>query len=112
MTWRAVTDGAVQAFTSAFGSDQDVTYEAIPDAALPAIRRVQGNDIRFVIVKHPLWADSSGREDNMIDATAFELESRLGTPRPPLVVDSFNLRHRPTWVRKRIEDGVVGSSEA
>ena len=103
--WRTRTDLALDAFVYAF-SDPEVQYAIEPGAPLPALRRTSDGCTSFVVVKHPLWSSSSGREGNLPDATVVELENRATAGAPTVVVDSFGLLHRPTWTRRQVEDQI------
>jgi len=104
--WTDRVHQAIEVFVSAFGGHDQVTFEPVSSCALPAMRRSANDDIRFVIVKHPLWENASGREGNLVDAAVVQCEAMGSPPGTPILVDSFNLLHRPTQVRMQIEDSI------
>ena len=112
MGWRDRAQAAVEGFTTTFASEDDIKYEKVEGSDLPSFRRVQNEDVRFVVVKHPLWADRSSRVGNLIDSTIVELESEAAHSGPTIIVDSFTLAHRPTRVRRLIDERIRSSWRA
>ena len=101
--WMGTAQDSARAFVSAFGASSDDEYEEVPGTGLPAIRRTVNDESRYVIVTHPLWLDTSGLVGNVVDEVAVDLESRSDSTAPTIAVDAFNLRHRPTWARRWID---------
>lgn len=100
--WRDASREAVASFVTAFGDDGESRFTSV-DARLPAMIWKRGDRRVGIVVAHPLWASGSSREGNVVDATVVELETDQDVA-TSIVVDSFNIRHRPTWVRRRIEE--------
>ena len=106
MGWLESAAAATEAFVSGFLDDGEILYEFEGGLPLPCLRRTEGEDVRFIVVKHPLWLDRSGLIGNLVDATVVECESRATSVGSTSLVDSFNLAHRPTRARMWIEDSI------
>lgn len=101
--WRVRADESLAAFMSAFGQGDGVEYRLEPGYPLPTMQRInEAGDSAFIIVTHPLWTNGSSREDNIVDAALLELDGRGVSTQDVVFVDSFNLRHRPTWTHRKI----------
>ena len=108
--WLESATAATESFVFAFHEDEDIFYEFEGCLPLPCLRRTQDEDIRFIVVKHPLWTDQSGRSGNVLDQTVVECESRATSGGPTIRIDSFTLAHRQTRARMSIEDSVRRTS--
>ena len=98
---------AVDAFVASFGEDEEVRYEVAAGGPLPGLWRFGNGKQHSVVVRHPLWESGSGREGNLVDAAAHHFEAQGGS-QGTLFIDSFGLRHRPTWIRRGIESALEG----
>ncbi len=101
--WREAASVAVENFASLASDEDEIAYEAVVDAALPAIKRIDGDDVRFVVVRHPLWSGFGGRAGNILDQTVVSLETQGVRPHSTILIDDFTLRHRPTRAKHLIE---------
>ena len=108
--WLESATAATESFVFAFHEDEDIFYKFEGCLPLPCLRRTQDEDIRFIVVKHPLWTDQSGRSGNVLDQTVVECESRATSGGPTIRIDSFTLAHRQTRARMSIEDSVRRTS--
>ena len=108
--WLESATAATESFVFAFHEDEDIFYKFEGCLPLPCLRRTQDEDIRFIVVKHPLWTDQSGRGGNVLDQTVVECESRATSGGPTIRIDSFTLAHRQTRARMSIEDSVRRTS--
>ena len=82
------------------------------DKNLPVLRVEEGEKSRFIVVRHPLWADRSSLVDNVLDRTYIAAKQRSDeTDMDPDIIDSFNLWHRPSWTRQRILDRLRGQDQ-
>jgi DEAD/DEAH box helicase domain-containing protein len=106
-SWREPTERSLEAFVAAFSEDDTASFSILTGTPLPSMLLDTGGRRVAVVVGHPLWCDvPNGREDNVADATAETIEfehDALGT----VMVDSFNLLNRPTWVRRRIDEVIA-----
>ena len=95
--WLAEATTARDAICSAFdGFDPVDTNKA---DVLPAFTVRNGNEVLPVVVRHPLWADGSSLQGNILDARCVEIGDRDASQLEPVTIDSYNLRHRPVWTR-------------
>ena len=106
--WREAAQSAAETFVFMFGGETEVRYEVFDSSVLPCLRRTEGDDVRFVVVKHPLWASMSGLEGNLVDSAVVDCEATASASGTTVVVDSLNLKHRPTSIRRFIEESVSG----
>ena len=95
--WREEAELAAERFCHAF-TLENVIYQIEEGFSLPVIQRVIDGESQYIIVKHPLWENNSSIVGNILDKTYFEISQRQPNLKT-LFVDSFNLEHRPTWVR-------------
>ncbi len=99
--WKPRVEQSVHRLTSTFADDFPEGLHQLKNSHIPAFRAVHQGHSRMVLVKHPLWADKSPIDGNLLDA-AFVESSSLEATHKPVIVDSFNLEHRACWTRDHI----------
>jgi len=105
--WSTYAQSAAEGFVATFGDDEDSHYEYEPELPLPCVRRTQNGDVRFIVVKHPLWRDRSARVGNILDRTTIACDARATREDATIYIDAFTLLHRPTHARKYIRAEIV-----
>jgi hypothetical protein len=98
--WLAEATKARDAICSAFDGFDPVDRSKTD--VLPAFTVKNGTAVLPVVVRHPLWADGSSLQGNILDARCVEIGDRDSGQLEPVTIDSYNLRHRPVWTRDRL----------
>jgi hypothetical protein len=100
-TWATDARASVHRLIAAFPDECRVLETPLTASPIPSFMLEESGQSRVVLVRHPLWADRSSLQGNVLDA-AFVKAERLNHALPPDIVDSYNLQHRPSWTREQL----------
>ena len=100
-SWTIDSNASVHRLIAAFPDECRVLETPLTASPIPSFMLEESGQSRVVLVRHPLWADRSSLQGNVLDA-AFVKAERLNHALPPDIVDSYNLQHRPSWTREQL----------